>query len=299
MYKVKYSIPLPKLKNNFQFWMMQFQSYVTVKKFNKAIGEKNDPDLPSSEGNKIEEGEKRNKQETASAKKAMALSNLTLAVQEADDVAALYEAKTEEWPTGLAYMVIKELKETHAPDDIIMNLDCDLEMKKFKMKTTNSPTLLFKALSWFNNKYQESFEKWENKDYIRLVMKRAPKIYKLVIASEASRKGEKLTYKDVKRAMNMLYRTQNIDDDGEEDEEEEAEIGLAAADMHCYICESTEHRAQDCPHRYMQQNMLQNLAQNQGARRFNERCNICGERGHPESKCYFNPSFQGHCPQWF
>ena len=72
-------------------------------------------------------------------------------------------------------------------------------------------------------------------------MKKAPKIYKSVIASEASRKGEELKYKDVKKAMNILYRTQNIDDGEEDDDREEAEIGLVAADLRCYICDSTEH----------------------------------------------------------
>ena len=58
MDKIKYSIPLPKLKNDFQFWMMQFQSYVTVKKFDKAIKDEKDPDLPSREVDRLEEGEK-------------------------------------------------------------------------------------------------------------------------------------------------------------------------------------------------------------------------------------------------
>ena len=115
MEEVKYSIPLPKLNNNYQFWLLQFQSYATIKKFKQAIGDKIDPNLPESEEAKLEEGEQGEKQKLALGRKALAMSSLTLAVQEADDIAALYEAKSEEWPTGLAYLVMKELKDTHAP----------------------------------------------------------------------------------------------------------------------------------------------------------------------------------------
>ena len=115
MDEIKYSIPLPKLKNDFQFWMMQFQSYVTVKKFNKAIKKEKDPDLLLSEKGKLTEGEKGEKQKQALAINTLAMSSLTLAVQEADDVAALYDAMTEEWPTGLACKVIKELTKSIFP----------------------------------------------------------------------------------------------------------------------------------------------------------------------------------------
>ena len=64
MDEIKYSIPLPKLKNDFQFWMMQFQSYATVKKFGKTIKDKKDPDLPLKEGDKLKEGESRETKES-------------------------------------------------------------------------------------------------------------------------------------------------------------------------------------------------------------------------------------------
>ena len=87
-----------------------------------------DPNLPTREEAELEEGEKGEKQKIPLARNALTMSSLTLAIQEDDDIAALYEAKSNEWPTGLAHLVMKELKDTHAPQDIVTNLDCGFEV---------------------------------------------------------------------------------------------------------------------------------------------------------------------------
>lgn len=65
MDKVKCSILLLKLKNNFHFWWTQFQSNKTVKKFEQATGNSPDPDMPVSEATAIPEGEDRDLQKTS------------------------------------------------------------------------------------------------------------------------------------------------------------------------------------------------------------------------------------------
>lgn len=121
----KLSTPLhcSKLKNNFQFWWVQFQLCVTVKKFEEAVREKSDPNMPASKTANHLEGETGKKERLAVARTSLAMANLTLALSDPDNVAALCDACTEEWPEVLVHLVIKELKETHELDDLVTDSD--------------------------------------------------------------------------------------------------------------------------------------------------------------------------------
>ena len=78
MDKIKVAILLSKLKNNFQFWWVQFQLYATVKKFEESVDpDVPDPNLPESEAAKIAEGDIGEKQKRAKVKNSIAMASLT------------------------------------------------------------------------------------------------------------------------------------------------------------------------------------------------------------------------------
>ena len=93
------------------------------------------------------------------------------------------------------------------------------------MKATDKPDVLFKAISKIENKYRKTaIKKWADKDKVELVMAKVHKSYKPLIATEAVRTGNGLSYKDLLAAMSMYYRTViNGDEDIEEDEEDNEE----------------------------------------------------------------------------
>jgi hypothetical protein len=55
----------------------------------------------------------------------------------------VYKAQTEEWPGGLAHLVIAALEAKYMPDDVITKVELRQMMSKVKMKKDEEPSVLF------------------------------------------------------------------------------------------------------------------------------------------------------------
>jgi hypothetical protein len=87
----------------------------------------------------------------AKKRNAIAMANLTMAFTSEITMGLVYKAQTEEWPGGLAHLVVAALKAKYMPDDVITKVELRQMLSKVKMKKDEEPSILFEQLSAIEN----------------------------------------------------------------------------------------------------------------------------------------------------
>jgi hypothetical protein len=78
---------------------------------------------------------------------AIAMANLKRAFTSEMTIGLVYKAQQEEWPGGLAHLVIDTLKAKCMPVDVITKVELRQMLSKLKMKKDEEPSILFEQLS--------------------------------------------------------------------------------------------------------------------------------------------------------
>ena len=103
---------------HFQVWWTRFTAYATVYKFAQALKVGGEADLPTTEATVIDtstvDGKK---EEAAKNRNAIAMANLTMAFTSEATMGLVYKAKTNDWPSGLAHLVVAALFKKYQPQD--------------------------------------------------------------------------------------------------------------------------------------------------------------------------------------
>ena len=83
--------------------------------FGAAVGDAPEADLPVSEAFTLILSEKK----AAVSRNRVAMATLTMVMRTNKTMGALNEAKDTSWPAGVAWKVVKKLKEKNQPMDIV------------------------------------------------------------------------------------------------------------------------------------------------------------------------------------
>jgi hypothetical protein len=115
--------------------------------------------------------------QVAKAKKrnAIAMANLTMVFTSETTMGLVYKAQTEEWPGGLAYLVMAALKAKYMPDDVITKVELRQMLGKVKMKKDDEPSVLFEQLSAIENRFNKPGQQIPDDDLIAAVLTATPK----------------------------------------------------------------------------------------------------------------------------
>ena len=127
---IKFGIPLfrENRRDEFHRWWPIMIAYSVQKDFNEAMSVNIDTDLPAQElyfkaDGTLDKTPPENwtaEQKLAVKRNQMAMSTFTVAFQRAEDCAGLANATKEKvWPFGRPHIVMKELLEWFAPENII------------------------------------------------------------------------------------------------------------------------------------------------------------------------------------
>jgi hypothetical protein len=121
-------------------------AYASVHQFTQALKTGGETTMPTSDDVTVDAT---THPQVAKAKKrnAIAMANLTMAFTSEMTMGLVHKAQTEEWPGGLAYLVVAALKAKYMPDDVITKVELRKMLAKVKMKKDNEPSILFKQLS--------------------------------------------------------------------------------------------------------------------------------------------------------
>jgi hypothetical protein len=103
-------------KKSYQEFIIRFAAYATYHGFIKAIGRKQDPNLPAKEED-VDEPTFTKIVKKALQRNNAAMANYTMALPPGK-LGLVHKCKTVEWPNGLAWKITEQLEAQYAPRDL-------------------------------------------------------------------------------------------------------------------------------------------------------------------------------------
>ena len=183
-------------------FLLALMSYATFKGFEQALGTEPEEDLPDNEDEDVEDDEHA---KDALWRNKFAMATLTQALCRIQTfVGTLLRARTPEFPSGLAWKIMVELKELYQPDDVTTRVEVFMKLRQLRMTETQNPLVIFQGIdaikaAHFNHGITP-------RDEITLFIEKVTAAYKPVIASEMNRLGEALTIQDLRKAVFTFWR---------------------------------------------------------------------------------------------
>jgi hypothetical protein len=265
-------------------WDQKMMCYAVVKKFAQALGDAAEPDLPASDATVIDETTDIGKRQAAAKQRnSIAMACLTMAFTTDAAMSVVFKAKTIEWPGGLAWKVMDLMRRKYRPQDLVTRAELRNKLNNLSMADGDDPKILFEEISTIENRYNIGTNRVDEADLIALVMQKAPKMYKSVIAAQELRLGNALTLTDLESAMDKLYRVMDNDVEGSGNE-----LQLSAFAGKCYKCKKPGHMAKDCKNsgKPSTSNNKNNSNSTKDSKKFSGKCFNCGKTGHKSADCW-------------
>lgn len=265
-------------EEKFQLWLVRFEAYASWYGFEDAIGDVAEADLPLKQAvvKTLDPTKDADKKALAAVKRnRKAVVNLTMAMSTTKSMAVVYDAKTPDWPSGLAWKIMKALKAKYMPMDMMTEVELRTQLNKVHMTKNSDPKDLFEKLASIRNRYVKPGKTIAESELIAVVMAAAPEKYKSLLISTQALKGTHVTIDDLEVAMTQHYRSSNHGKDGGD------EIALIS----CFSCGEEGHKSHQCTKKKGHKN-TKGKSNGKSAGRFTGKCNECGTIGHKAADCW-------------
>jgi hypothetical protein len=142
---------------------------------------------------------------------------------------------TEEYPNGLAYIVVEELQKKYLPLDTMTRIELRTELNNICMKRKENPSALFEHIVSIRNRYNQGTYKVSMDDLFAVVMAAAPMEYQAALVAEQCHQGNNLTLDHLCEVMDTLYR-QLYGTNRSHGEEGSTEVSLSNFMGTCVTC---------------------------------------------------------------
>ena len=133
-------------------------------------------------------------QEKALKMNSLTVSSFAMAFTTDLFMELIEQSKTNEYPGGIAYVVVDRLKRKFRPTDRISAVEAEKELMQLKMK---DPDEYFDKLATLKNKYKTNSKTFDNDKMIAATIAKAPKKYGSVCTSVIHEKGAGLKLEDI------------------------------------------------------------------------------------------------------
>ena len=141
-------------EEKFQLWLVRFEAYATCCGFRAAVGDAPEADLPESAAFALNLDPKTDKAKVAAVNRnSVAMATLTMAMTTNKTMGALNEAKDNLWPSGVAWKVIKKLKEKNQPMDMMTAVELRHRLSAVTMKRNEDPKEMFENIANIKARY--------------------------------------------------------------------------------------------------------------------------------------------------
>jgi hypothetical protein len=168
-------------------WEMRFQAYAGVKGFSQSINpEAKDPLLPDNPEDNPLAGWP-NATKLALDKNKVAIYTLTLCLTSQGSMGFILKARTEHYPQGLAWMVMKYLRERYAPKDRVSRIEMKRQLTAVKMGPRDNPAIMFEEFHRLSNIFNDpgTGMSISQDDFMAQVFIAAPDSYQTLLNAES------------------------------------------------------------------------------------------------------------------
>ena len=191
---------------SFMIWWICFRAFATVYKFIEAVKPVDEANLPSNEGEVLDETIPADILKIAARKRnAVAMANFAMSFTDETAMGMIYKAISPEWPTGRSSVVVALLLKKYKPEDTMTRVELRQELNKISMKKGEEPAALFEQISAVENRYNTGTSQVNKEDLIAVILDAASADYQAVLTSEQRSKGDQLTSSDLEDAMTQLW----------------------------------------------------------------------------------------------
>ena len=280
---------------SFSLFWTKFKAFAGMKGFQKALKESAKADLPTSEEVEVEKGSNADK---ACNHNLDAMTYLTMAFTTKSKMTMIMRAQTDDWPSGLAWKVVKELLEKFKPNDNMARVEARMMLNNVSTKNDDDPSVLFKQISQIQNCFGLAAHTIEDGDLIATVLAAAPSRYRSILTTEQQIRGADLTLNYLEDAMRQLFLQTNLErrkGNEKSKSDNNVEVTLGAFDGVCYLCLKKGHKVHFCPTKNNAEN-----GENKGKTyHFTGTCFNCGKQGHQLHECWEKEENKHKCPSNF
>jgi len=210
-------------------------------KFKDILKEERDKNLPEKEVSGGDEVELTKEEPIAVGKNELAMASFSMAFTTEKTMNIVYASCTEEWPDGIAYLVVRELMKKYRPLDTISKIEMRQKLTRIKMKKGMDPSILFETLTSIQNQYLGPGKRLPKEELIAIILDVATEEYKAILTVERKMKGESLTVEDLENVMSEEFRQMTRNQ--AKPERTEGEMLLLQFPGTCYNCGKSGHRA--------------------------------------------------------
>ena len=131
-------------EEDYELFWPRFEAYADMKGFAEALDWENpDPDLPVKHDELDSDPDVRKLEEAAIKRNKTAIAAFTLAFQTKASLNMINEAKSVNYPRGLAYLVAKELQQSCNPRDRVAKIEATNALRAVRMKAGSKPSKFF------------------------------------------------------------------------------------------------------------------------------------------------------------
>ena len=185
-------------------------------------------------------------------------------------------AKSIEFPYGIAYIALKELREYFIPAGTMTKAGLKKMLRQVSMKGNRDPKNLERELIRVRSMFIEAGFNIEESDLVDQAMIALPgsEYADAIIAAHrnATIPGEP-TLKEIIQAARDKFEFSNKDIP-KRDNNKSSEVTLSSFEGNCFHCGEQGHKASDCPEK------------GDSGSNFKGKCNSCGKMGHKAEKCW-------------
>ena len=189
---------------------------MAIKGFSRSLTEGGYPTLPSTwtEQEDMPFGSDDEKRARRAMKRHdVAVAALLMTMTKEDDKALIADSKSNDWPNGNSYAIMKALCLQYAPKDLLSAADQVNDLKVVSITQSESPRTLFMQLATICKRYETPTYKIPMKEMLAVILTKIPKKYVPTITQTVNLKGAALILKDLKTAVCSQYCVEHLNED--------------------------------------------------------------------------------------
>ena len=130
-----------------------------------------------------------------------AMMYLIMAFTTETDMTMIMRAQSDEWPSGLAWKVVKELMIKYKPKNNMAIVEARMMLNKVSMKNDDDPSILFEQISQIQNRFGMGTHTIEDGDLIAAAIVAVPNECRSIVAAEQRIRRGELTSNHLEDAM--------------------------------------------------------------------------------------------------